>query len=402
MICRDWLSTLWPASFRGIPFFVAHDEEVPGRRLVVHEFPMRDEPFVEDLGEAARRFQVEAYLASDAADVQAAALVAAVAARGAGALVLPTHGVIQAHAAAASRMRDKDTHGYIAFRIEFVRAGTAFALASVGLLASQVLASASALSGVAATVFARMDVAGRPERVAAAASGTLVEAAAALETVRVTYPVAADASAAARDAITALAADASSLVSRTAGADGAAATALYDIASGIVAGMEPGDALRALEDLADFGTGVAGPWRTATARAVAAASGEAARAMRLAVLAAYAEALMAATFVDRPSGISARAEAAERFGGEMARCTGGPDAELYVALAGLRGQVCDYLTRLITDLAPVAQVTAPRAMPSLWWGWRLYGDPARGAEIVARNALPHPSFVPRVFEALVS
>lgn len=402
MPCRDWLSTLWPASFRGVPFFVQHDEEIPGRRLVVHEFPNRDLPYIEDLGEAARRFSVEAYLASDTADVQAAALVAAVALKGAGTLVLPSHGVLMAHALTASRMRDKDTAGYIAFRIEFVREGFGFALASVGLAASQVLAAAAGLSAIASSAFARMDVAGRPERVAAAAASTVIEGVAALDAIRTTYPVDAAASATARDAITGLAASAAALVSRAEGADGSAAEQLYAIASGLAGGMEAGDALRALDGLVEFGVADPVPLRTATARAAAAAAGEAARAVRLAVLAAYAEALMAASFVDRPAGISARADAAERFGAEMARCTGGLDAELFVALAELRGLVCDYLTRLITDLAPVAQVEAPRSMPSLWWAWRLYGDPARADEIVARNRLPHPSFVPSTFEALVS
>ncbi|WP_029554765.1 DNA circularization N-terminal domain-containing protein [Xanthobacter sp. 91] len=402
MPCRDWLKTLWPASFRGVPFYVQHDEEMPGRRLVVHEFPNRDQPFIEDLGEAARHFTVEAYLASDTADSQAAALSAAIARSGAGVLVLPTHGPLNVRALNGSRSRDKDAHGFIAFRIEFVREGFGFALASVGMAASQVLAAASGLSGVAASAFARMDVAGRPERVAIAASSTLVEAASALEAMRTTYPVEASASATARDAIAALADDAAALVSRAGGADGSAATRLYDIASGLAAGMDATDARAAFADLVDFGVAEAPVFRSATSRAAFAAAGEAARAMRLAVLAAYAEALMAATFADRPSGIAARAEAAERFGAEMARCVGGPDAELFVALSELRGLVCAYLTRLITDLAPVAQVEAPRAMPSLWWAWRLYGDPARADEITARNRLPHPSFVPRTFEALVS
>ncbi|MFG1332019.1 DNA circularization N-terminal domain-containing protein [Xanthobacter autotrophicus] len=401
MACRDWLSTLWPASFRGVPFFVSHDEEAPGRRLVIHEFPNRDTPFIEDLGEAARHFAVDAYVASDSADGQAAALVAAIARKGAGTLVLPTHGPIQVRALTGARQRDKDTHGYIAVRIEFVKEGALSGLATVGLAASQVFAAVSALASVASAVFAATSVAGWPARVADAAAGTLQEAAATFEAVRTTYAVDGAVSATVRDAVATLADDASTLVT-PAGADGAAAEQLFAIAAALFGGMEPADALRAIADITDFGISDAAVGRTRAAVAAAAASEAAARAMRLAVLAAYAEVLMASSFVDRPSGITARAQVAERFGAEMARCVGGPDAELFVALAGLRGQVCDYLTRLITDLAPVATVEAPRTMPSLWWAWRLYGDPARAEEIVARNRLPHPSFVPVTFEALVS
>ena len=41
-------------------------------------------------------------------------------------------------------------------------------------------------------------------------------------------------------------------------------------------------------------------------------------------------------------------------------------------------------------------------MPSLYWAWRLYGDPLRAADLVARNAVRHPSFMPETFVALAS
>lgn len=399
--CRDWLATLWRASFKGVSFWVERDAEMPGRRIAVHRFPMRDVPYLEDMGEDVRRFSVSAYVASDTADAEAAALVAAIAAKGAGTLVLPTHGPLTVRALQARRDRSKDAHGYIAFELDFIREGAATGLVTVGQVASLVYAAVTTLAGAAAGVFAGAHVSGLPDRVATGAAAVLQDAAATLEAVRTTYPVAAEASATARAAIEALHDDAGTLVSRSAGADGAAATRLYEIASTLVGGMEADDALAAVADMVEFGLDAAAASGTATDRAQAAAEAEAARAMRLAVLAAYGEALMAATFADRPSGISARALAAERFGAEMARCIGGPDAELYVALAELRGLVCDYLTRAITDLAPVAQVEAPRMLPSIWWAWRLYGDPTRADEITARNRLPHPSFVPRTFEALV-
>ena len=39
-------------------------------------------------------------------------------------------------------------------------------------------------------------------------------------------------------------------------------------------------------------------------------------------------------------------------------------------------------------------------MPSLFVAWRLYQDPARVRELVDRNKVPHPSFMPNRFEAL--
>src|SRR5262249_44660539 len=78
-----------------------------------------------------------------------------------------------------------------------------------------------------------------------------------------------------------------------------------------------------------------------------------------------------------------------------------PDAyPLYVALQALRGAVVAYLTQLIVDLAPVVTVTASQSMPALWWAWRLYQDPTRVIDLVQRNDVRHPSFMPETFEAL--
>jgi prophage DNA circulation protein len=125
-----------------------------------------------------------------------------------------------------------------------------------------------------------------------------------------------------------------------------------------------------------------------------------AEAARVGALLAMAEALPRRVFSDRPMGVQARALFAERFAAAMQRASVEERPDLFVALSDISGRVAEYLARIITDLAPVVTVSAPRRMPSLWWAWRLYADPARAAEIVARNRLAHPSFVPRQFEAL--
>jgi prophage DNA circulation protein len=109
---------------------------------------------------------------------------------------------------------------------------------------------------------------------------------------------------------------------------------------------------------------------------------------------------MRRTYTSRQEGVTARAMAAERFEVELDDTTGAANAALFVAIQNLRGRVVDYLSRLITDLAPVVTVEASRQMPSLFWAWRLYADPTRSDEPVARNQVRHPSFMPTVFQAL--
>ena len=47
---------LKPASFRGVPFVVQEGTSHFGRRNQIHEYPFRDTPWVEDLGQQARAF----------------------------------------------------------------------------------------------------------------------------------------------------------------------------------------------------------------------------------------------------------------------------------------------------------------------------------------------------------
>ena len=56
---------LLPASFRGVPFEVSSGSLKGGRRTVVHEYPQRDKPYVEDLGKAARQITIEAFFVGD-------------------------------------------------------------------------------------------------------------------------------------------------------------------------------------------------------------------------------------------------------------------------------------------------------------------------------------------------
>ena len=61
-----WRDNLVPASFRGAGFQVDNTEApIAGRRVAVHEYPGRDEPFVEDLGRRTKRWEIEAFVVGD-------------------------------------------------------------------------------------------------------------------------------------------------------------------------------------------------------------------------------------------------------------------------------------------------------------------------------------------------
>ncbi len=58
----SWRDQLQQASFRGVSFGVVDAEVLFGRRNVLHEYPLRDEPFAEDLGKKAREYTINAFI----------------------------------------------------------------------------------------------------------------------------------------------------------------------------------------------------------------------------------------------------------------------------------------------------------------------------------------------------
>lgn len=112
------------ASFRGVPFHTVDADLAVGRRTVVHEYPQRDVPYVEDLGRRARAFTVEGYVLGEDYLAQRDALWRALEADGPGELVHPRWGVLWVSVQDAARIKESPREGGLArFSITFVEAG---------------------------------------------------------------------------------------------------------------------------------------------------------------------------------------------------------------------------------------------------------------------------------------
>ena len=70
------------------------------------------------------------------------------------------------------------------------------------------------------------------------------------------------------------------------------------------------------------------------------------------------------------------------------------------ALAGVVGAAVQSLTRIAADRAPLVRVETGVSLPSVVLAYRLYGDPERSIELVARNRVATPAAMPVVFEAV--
>lgn len=406
--CRDWLKTLWAASFKGVPFYFEQDKEAGGRGLVIHTFPNRDDPFVEDLGEEPRFYSGSAYVHGDNADALATALKSALASRGPGTLVVPYFGPVTVHCQTFERSTQRDQMGYVAFEIKCVRAGASTGFVSVPLLQNVAFGAVETLATLTGQLFPQtITTLGQPDHVVAAVTDTLQSAAASIEVLRQSLRVDPTASAVIRDAVIGLVADIPNDITGDV-APGAAATAVA--ATLIATARSLGDALPADSavsaglDLAQAfpatTTIAATPFLVASNDRADDNAAAAARVARLAGLMVYAEGILRSTFASRPDGVTARGEVAERFENELYNTAGAADAALYLAIDAVRGTVIDWLTKTIADLAPVITVESARILPSLYLAWVLYSDPTRAGELVARNDVVHPSLMPRVISAL--
>jgi prophage DNA circulation protein len=128
-IHNPWRDDLVPASFDGNEFFVDVGGREGGRRLVVHQFPKKDEPYTEDMGRRATEFTVRGYViqSSRQRDYRPArdALQRRLDAGGSGNLQLPTMKPMKVCCMRYRLTEEERLGGYCTFDMQFVEAGAA-------------------------------------------------------------------------------------------------------------------------------------------------------------------------------------------------------------------------------------------------------------------------------------
>jgi prophage DNA circulation protein len=91
-----WADRLQPASWRGVQFAIREAPIKRGRRVALHEYVNRDDPWPEDLGRASRLNRFTGFLVGDDVYDQRDAMIAAAEVAGPGILVHPSLGAQQA------------------------------------------------------------------------------------------------------------------------------------------------------------------------------------------------------------------------------------------------------------------------------------------------------------------
>ncbi|NPD67304.1 DNA circularization N-terminal domain-containing protein [Lichenicola cladoniae] len=119
-----WLAQLQPASWRGLGFAVDSSSYRRGRRVAVHEYPFRDEIWVEDIGRNVRAVQFSGFVVGDDCYAQAQALLEASETAGSGQLIHPSLGSLTvALTAPMEAIERKEMGRVVEIRFEFLETG---------------------------------------------------------------------------------------------------------------------------------------------------------------------------------------------------------------------------------------------------------------------------------------
>lgn len=119
----SWRVKLQQASFRNVKFQVEVDDLSAGRRIQVHEYPQRDKPFTEDLGKATREIALTGFVIGDNYIAERDALLAAIEDAGPGTLIHPWYGSLQVVVKECRVSHSNREGGMARFSLTFVEAG---------------------------------------------------------------------------------------------------------------------------------------------------------------------------------------------------------------------------------------------------------------------------------------
>lgn len=406
----SWRDQLRKASFRGAEFLYLEQGGEFGRRSVTHEYPLRDRPYVEDLGRKARSISIEAFVLATAANgfnyiPGRDALIAAVEQSGSGVLMHPSLGELRV-SVTDCRLTEKSAEGGMArFTLSFVESGEVTFPSASANTPSIVNSRADAAEAAVLRDFAdRFSVDAQPAFVSEAATELLDDATAAIGGLPRLVPIDKDALASFEPSLAAISSNLPALILDPARLGGLL-LAQVDALRGLVpdpvgllgeAVRDPLNEMKMLRKLFEFG-GVGSPTAlpavplTTPSRAQQARNQEAiADIVRRAAVIAAARAASEKDFTVFQDAAAVRTELSERIETLLLATTN--DAA-FNALVGLRAAMVNDLTARGADLARLVIYTPAGTVPALALAYDLYADAGRDGEIVARNRVPHPGFI---------
>ncbi|CAL4866736.1 hypothetical protein MMA231_00980 [Asticcacaulis sp. MM231] len=393
-----WRDNLRPASFRGVAFEVEGSSGEFGRKVAVHDFPLRDSASTEDMGQAARTFSIDGFIIGPDYMTGRDAMVAALETPGPGILIHPWYGQRRVTLTAPAQLSESTREGGICrFTLDFVEEPETAkpvqftdTTAAVSETAADLHAQATTSLTETFSVLDQLDI-------------VLDDAKALVSDLSeqfddLTAPL--KAQGAALDSFIAkglaLRSDIVGLVTKP--------VLLAAQLSGMIRGIRtiaatPADALTALKGLLRFGETYRQVSVTTPTRQVQADNRQAL--FDFVRQSAAAESVLAIADMDFAAyddAVAVRDDMADRLDNlALAAADGGNDVA-YRAIADARLSMIQDVTARGGDLARLRSFVPLVTVPALVLAYRLYDDVSRieehAEDIIARNRITHPGFVP--------
>jgi len=389
---------LRPASFRGVPFKVDASDIGAGRRTQKNEYPQRDKPYVEDLGRATREISVTAFVVGEDYIDQANAVLGAIEEPGPGTLIHPWFGELTVSLDGLARVSFDSALGQARISMSFIESGELTFPSSETSTQSASRIAAGKLETASVESFAeKFGVKGFQDFVAAAASGNLGKMLGIVSLSEV-GKVLGFANSLARSVSTAIA-----LISnpKTLGWKLMGAFGLSGLATTVAAWSNVARQLSRFGSSSSLKSPAASSISTPSRRQ---ANTNAAAVYALGRQAMIAQAVGASSLVGsrvdstaRPvvshnDMIAVRDELIAAIDQESLTA----DDSVYEALQVARSAVWSDLTTRAKDSARLTTLKPLETAPALVLAYDYYDDATRDADIVSRNAVRHPGFVPPV------
>jgi prophage DNA circulation protein len=386
------------ASFRGVPFFVESSERAGGRRLMIHEFPLRDDPFGEDLGRRARAFRVEGYVLGDDYMIQRDALLEACEDNeGTGELLHPYYGVKRVMCETVTVREARADCGIAQFALEFRETPSQAPVPTTDSDATdQVSDAADAANSATDTEFqSKYNATGLPPFALTSAETALKNATSGLKDKLGPVITATQEAAQVSSELTLIAAEASSLVRTPALIVGR----FLDVLSGMAQTVQnsPGDMMNALIAAYSVDLGPAVIATTTTRTTELANQTALTSALRRVFAIEAARLAPRVAYASTDDAIATRDQLSSILDAEA----GTADDVAYPAIVDLRSHVQQAVPG-DSVFASVVSVTRAGQIPTLLLAYQLYGSVDLEADIIARNDVVHPGFVSGTLKVLSS
>ena len=391
------LKQLRSPSFRGIKFEVDQDSKEFGRNVITHQYPGKDDPYHEDMGEAPQSFTIDAFINSDDFIARADSLEKALRKSGPGTLIHPLYGEIEVIVIKARRQHSSSAVGDVIFNITFEKfGGPVFPAAGTGTAAALGSSSASFLSSLSSDFTNVFSIENLPDFIAADAGarfdnlfgnlGSVLSAGGLEQYLPVALPTWKESATSIADTVRSVFAAIGSMSKKR--------SAPMISTNAPIARPAPALPLStALTRISEFGTAEGGSSvRQKNARALD-------NLVQASALAAAAASAQNSTYESREQAIGFR----ERFETRMSLLSDRLGADGWDDSWQQSRKVSSAIARDISErvgrLPRTVSISTIGIRPSLELANRLYGDdPDRivsaAADIAARNKVLHPGFVP--------